>query len=153
MTSYAAFVENLILIAPPGIIATHVYWRCVSWEYGYDRFNFIAFALGFFSQSIIFNLGHCGYYSNYLLLLLVPPTAWYTYIHYIIYYIHTFITYIQFITYIHLSHTYIYYIHTFIKYIHLLHTYMHTYIHTFITYIHTLSSTKIIVPFIKTLFK
>ncbi|KAJ3196372.1 C-4 sterol methyl oxidase [Irineochytrium annulatum] len=68
-TAYAAFVENLILIAPVIILSIEAY-RAVM-----PHYNKVAWELAIISQALIFNYGHCGYRHSPLFHFLSPPTA------------------------------------------------------------------------------
>ncbi|KAJ3178897.1 hypothetical protein HK101_010083 [Irineochytrium annulatum] len=68
-TAYAAFVENLILIAPIIILSIEVY-RTVM-----PHYNKVAWELAIINQALIFNYGHCGYRYSPLFHFLASPTA------------------------------------------------------------------------------
>ncbi|KAJ3112318.1 C-4 sterol methyl oxidase [Phlyctochytrium bullatum] len=69
-TAYAAFVENLILISPV-IIITFALYDALS-----PVFNPLAWRMAMINQSIVFNLGHCGFRFHPVMHLFVSPSGW-----------------------------------------------------------------------------
>jgi len=75
-TAYAAFVENLALIAPVMILVIHGYTDYVCNDYLGRPFNRLAMDLGVIGQAAIFNLGHSGMQHNpFMFLAIIPQTA------------------------------------------------------------------------------
>ncbi|KAJ3215961.1 hypothetical protein HDU67_010117 [Dinochytrium kinnereticum] len=68
-TSYAAFVENLILVAPVIILTLAAY------DASSIRFNKLAWHCALINQAIIFNIGHCGFRFNRMFHFMVLPSG------------------------------------------------------------------------------
>ncbi|KAI8853419.1 hypothetical protein BC829DRAFT_8926 [Chytridium lagenaria] len=68
-TAYAAFVENLVLIAPVIILSMAIY-DSVSVE-----FNGLAWHMAIINQAIIFNIGHCGFRFHPMMHFMILPSG------------------------------------------------------------------------------
>jgi sterol desaturase/sphingolipid hydroxylase (fatty acid hydroxylase superfamily) len=66
-TGYAVLLENFFLIAPPVMIV----------QFGYlflaKEYNLMTMDLSMLAQTLIFTIGHSGFYQNYFLMVPASP--------------------------------------------------------------------------------